>query len=354
MSIAGAVSRRRQPMTRAQAAWCLLIAATLTSAPAYAGSGQTSPMRRRCRTSRQTPFPRRPGRPSSRPSAGRRTVRRTPTPSARSRCCCRPGSSSTSPPSPTSVRRRWHPKTPTGGTSEDSPIPRGRCLPSRRGNSPARMTLAPDRDALVSLRLADARLAAGADNEAATLYQDLVAIPDHAASAWYGLGRLALRRDDMAAARDALQKAVALSPDFGGRALRPRTRAPPRRRRRCGGGLARAATAVPGVRPRARRPVAGSRGGAPRRCLCPAHPGHRRRLREHDGGHSRGIRLHEAALGRREVRGQAHVNLIELYRRAGDAERARQHYLAALDDAGLRGRRASAVRGRPAGAAADR
>ena len=47
------------------------------------------------------------------------------------------------------------------------------------------------------------------------------------------------------------------------------------------------------------------------------------------------IRLHEAALGRPETRGLAHLNLIELYRRAGDVERAKQHYLAALGEAGF-------------------
>jgi tetratricopeptide (TPR) repeat protein len=53
------------------------------------------------------------------------------------------------------------------------------------------------------------------------------------------------------------------------------------------------------------------------------------------GATAEAISLHEAALGRPETRGLAHLNLIELYRRAGDAERAKQHYLAALQQPGF-------------------
>ena len=208
-----------------------------------------------------------------------------------------------------------------------------RALPGSAARQFARAAaLAPGRAALVSLRLADARLAAGADDQAAALYRDLVATPQHAAAAWYGLGRLALRRDDVAAAREALQNAVALFPAFGAAHY-----ALALVQRRTGDAGAAALSLARHQRCPSCGPV-------------PDDPWQARLAALRDDAFAlltRGIaaasastadataeaiRLHEAALGRRELRGEAHVNLIELYRRAGDVARARQHYEAALDE----------------------
>jgi len=195
--------------------------------------------------------------------------------------------------------------------------------------------LAPDRPALVSLRLADARLAAGSDDEAATLYRQLTSVPDHAAAAWYGLGRVALRREDDAAALDALQKAVTLSPDFGAAHY-----ALAQVHRRAGNADAATVSLVKQQRCAACGPflddpwqarVAALRDDALARLT--------RGIAAASGSATEAtaeaIRLHEAALSRPETRGLAHLNLIELYRRVGDVERAKQHYLAALGQPGF-------------------
>ncbi len=211
-----------------------------------------------------------------------------------------------------------------------------RALPESAARQFARAEpLAADRADLVRLRLADACLAAGADDRATVLYRALTATPDYAAAAWYGLGRLALRRHDDAAAREALEKAVSLYPDFGAAHY-----ALAQVHRRAGAtdeasvALARQQTCPACVPPLAdpwqalvetlrddafalltRGIAIGSASGTT--------------------AVSEAIRLHEAALGRPETRGLANLNLIELYRRAGDPERARRHYLAALEEPGL-------------------
>jgi tetratricopeptide (TPR) repeat protein len=206
-----------------------------------------------------------------------------------------------------------------------------RALPASAARQFARTAaLAPHRRRLIALRLADAQLAAGADDAAATLYRDLVASPEHAAAGWYGLGRLALRRDDLVAARQALEKALALSPDFGAAHY-----ALALVQRRSGDADAASVSLARQQRCPACGPV-------------PDDPWQARIAAFRDDAFallSRGIaaasasttaataaaiQLHEAALVRRELRGEAHVNLIELYRRAGDPDRAKQHYQAAL------------------------
>ncbi len=211
-----------------------------------------------------------------------------------------------------------------------------RALPAAAARQFARaLPLAGERAPLVSLRLADAHLAAGADDEATVIYQRLVAVPDVAAAAWYGLGRLALRRGDDPAAREALQQAVSLAPDFGA-----------------------AQYALSQVHRRAGNPDAASVALA-RQQKCPAcgpspdDPWQARIAAMRDDAFAlltRGvaaasgreaaataeaIRLHEAALQRPETRGQAHINLIDLYGRSGDAAQAKSHYLAALDQRGF-------------------
>ena len=332
MSTAWSVSRRRQPMARAQAAWCLLSAATLMSAPAYPGSAQTpseapplpaiaaDAFPEASRASIVAAFRRARDRPADADAAGALAMLLqaweqfdiAAVAYQRAQVLA-PGSADW-----------WY----LGGLTDTA-----RALPVSASRQFARAaSLAPGRAALIALRLADARLAAGADDEAVTLYRDLVAVPEHAAAAWFGLGRLALRRDDTAGARDALSKAVALFPDFGAAHY-----ALALLQRRTGDADAAAVSLTRQQRCPACAPV-------------PDDPWQARVVALRDDAFvllTRGIaaasgstsettleaiRLHEAALSRRELKGEAHVNLIELFRRTGDFPRARQHYLAALDE----------------------
>ena len=211
-----------------------------------------------------------------------------------------------------------------------------RALPESAARQFARASaLAPDRADLVSLRLADAHLAAGADDEAAVLYRTLVTRKEFAAAAWYGLGRLALRRGDDSAAREALQKAVDLQPDFGAAHY-----ALAQLHRRQGNADAAAVALVKQQRCPACAPypddpwqarVAALRDDA----LAQLTRGIAAASAGATEATTAAIRLHEAALHRPETRGLAHLNLIELYRRVGDHVRAKQHYLAALDEPGF-------------------
>ena len=195
--------------------------------------------------------------------------------------------------------------------------------------------LGPGSGPLVSLRLADAHLAAGADDEAAVLYRQLVASGDHAASAWYGLGRIAQRRNDDTAALDALQKAVALSPEFGAAHY-----ALAQVHRRAGDADAAAAALVrqqrcPACGPFVDDPWQARVTALRDDALARLTRGIAAASASATEATAEAIRLHEAALDRPETRGLAHTNLIELYRRVGDAERAKQHYLAAIAEPGF-------------------
>lgn len=193
--------------------------------------------------------------------------------------------------------------------------------------------LAPDTP-LVRLRLADNRLASGDIDGARTLYRGLVAAPDSASAAWYGLGRVLLTGKDDAQARASFEKALALYPDFGA-ALYALAQ------------LQRRAGDAEGARRSLHRQG---------QCLAcwpmPPDPwqekvamlrtdaaalltrGVARASAGTAAANADAIRLHEAALGQASTRGQAHVNLIELYGRTGNAAAAEVHYRAALDEPG--------------------
>lgn len=194
--------------------------------------------------------------------------------------------------------------------------------------------LAPDRD-LVTLRLADARLASGDAEGAAALYRLLVSTPEYAPAAWYGLGRTFLMQKADARARPALEKALALYPDFGAAHY-----AMAQIQRRAGDADAARISLI-----------------RQRQCLAcwpmPDDPWQDRvDMLRNDAGvlltrgiasasagsaaaDAEAIRLHEAVLDRDLTRGQAHVNLIELYGRTGNAGVAHQHYVAALEVPGF-------------------
>lgn len=189
--------------------------------------------------------------------------------------------------------------------------------------------LAPDRP-LIALRLADARLADGDLDGAASLYERLVGVPDTAPASWYGLGRIHLARREDAQARAAFERALSLYHDFGA-----------------------AHYAMAQLHRRAGETVAANDALVrQRQCLAcwpmPPDPwrvrvdalrsdaaaliarGVASASRGAEASDAEAIRLHEAALERDPARLQAHVNLVELYGRTGNVADAERHYRLAL------------------------
>jgi tetratricopeptide (TPR) repeat protein len=202
--------------------------------------------------------------------------------------------------------------------------------------------LAPDRP-LVTLRLADARLAAGDVEGAATLYRRLISTPACAAAAWYGLGRIHLAQKADAEARRAFTEALTLYPEFGAAHY-----AMAQIQRRAGDAEAarRSLTAQRHCLACAPTPddpwqdrVALLRQDAAalltRGIAYAAVGGTAGSVADSAAATAEAIRLHEAVLDTDQTRGQAHVNLITLYGRTGNAAAAHQHYLAALEEPGF-------------------
>lgn len=190
--------------------------------------------------------------------------------------------------------------------------------------------LAPDQP-LVALRLADARLAGGDVEGAEVLYRQLVDVPACAPAAWYGLGRIHLLRKADDKARAAFTRALELYPAFGA-----------------------AHYAMAQIQRRARETEAAALSLArQRQCLAcwpmPEDPWRdrvaslrtdaavliTRGVASAAGGKgaddAEAIRLHEEALARDPSRTLAHVNLIELYGRTGNAADAARHFAAARE-----------------------
>lgn len=184
---------------------------------------------------------------------------------------------------------------------------------------------------LVALRLADARLAAGDIEGAAQLYRHLVEVPACAPASWYGLGRIYLMQQVDGQARAAFARALELYPAFGA-----------------------AHYAMAQIQRRARDTEGAAVSLArQRQCLAcwpmPEDPWRdrvaslrndaavliTRGLASASGGtaadDAEAIRLHEAALAQDPSRSRAHVNLIELYGRTGNAADAARHFAAVRD-----------------------
>jgi tetratricopeptide (TPR) repeat protein len=194
--------------------------------------------------------------------------------------------------------------------------------------------IAPD-NILVALRLADAHLSAGEMDAAAALYDELATASDAAPAALYGLGRVRQAAGDLAGAREAFGRALALYPDFGAAhyALAQ---------------LQRRAGDLQAARASLQRQ---------QQCLAcwpmPPDPWRERieAVRDDAGvllqrgtaqasstdaaAAADAIRLHEAAIERDPTLGQAHLNLITLYGRTGNIARAEAHYRAARDMPGF-------------------
>jgi tetratricopeptide (TPR) repeat protein len=194
--------------------------------------------------------------------------------------------------------------------------------------------LAPDTP-LITLRLADSRLAAGDIDGARTLYRALTSVPACAASAWYGLGRVLVVDKAHGEARAAFEQALALSPEFGAAHY-----ALAQLQRQSGDVEAARLSLLRQQRCMAcwpmppdpwREQVAVLRTDAAAlltRGIDTASAGTA-------AANAEAIRLHERALEEAATRGQAHVNLIELYGRTGNVDAALEHYQAAVGEPGF-------------------
>ncbi len=189
--------------------------------------------------------------------------------------------------------------------------------------------LAPGRP-LVRLRLADAYLASGESDAAAALYRELVAQPEWAAAAWYGLGRIHMAEKADRQARAALEQALAHFPEFGAAhyamAQLQRRAGEPEAARRSLVRQQQCLACAPVLDDPWQDEVAILRTDAAAlltRGIAVASSGGA-------ADNAEAIRLHEAALGTDRARGQALVNLVELYGRTGNAAVAEQHYREAV------------------------
>lgn len=191
------------------------------------------------------------------------------------------------------------------------------------------------RTPIVTLRLADSRLASGDVEAARRLYRGLVSVPSCASAAWYGLGRILVMEEAQGEARAAFEQALALYPEFGAAHYAKAQ-------------LQRAAGDAEGARLSLLRQ---------RQCLAcwpmPADPWNEKVALLRDdaaalltrgiglasagtaAANAEAIRLHERALAQESTRGQAHVNLVELYGRTGNAGAALEHYRAAVAEPGF-------------------
>ena len=150
---------------------------------------------------------------------------RTPKPSARSAACSMPGSNGTAPIRRTRAPRRSRRARSSGRTWTQS------CCSVSRGHAEAvpqlREALAVSPDYLPArVKLAEALFEAGDLDESQRLFEALVREPAAEPAAEFGLGRIAAAKGLHDGAIAHLQRAVALFPGVGRRALRARALLP--------------------------------------------------------------------------------------------------------------------------------
>jgi tetratricopeptide (TPR) repeat protein len=180
---------------------------------------------------------------------------------------------------------------------------------------------------VAQLRLADSLFGAGQWEESVTLYQRLTQQSPPLAQAYYGLGRVATARRDLAAAAGHYRRAIDLFPAYGAAlyALGIVTRQ-----------MGQSAEAVEWLtlaqrfqrsRPSLADPELGEVAG-----LNLGAQQHLRRGIAHEaaGRLADSVEEHERSLALNPGLVQAHLNLISIYGRLGEAEKAEGHYRAAL------------------------
>lgn len=180
--------------------------------------------------------------------------------------------------------------------------------------------------ALLALRHADALLESGQVETARAVYTAAARSSDAEPAAQYGLGRLAMTAGDLTAARTALERAVALVPEFGAAhyALA--------QLHRKSGNLAEARQALARQQqclacwPMPADPYAARLDAVRTDAAALLKQG----LVAAGRDQAKGIELHEQALARNPAFVQAHVNLITLYGQTGNLARTEQHYQAAI------------------------
>ncbi len=177
------------------------------------------------------------------------------------------------------------------------------------------------------LRLADALLAAGQSNESRQLYETVAKKNPAIAQAQYGLGRIKAARGELAAAAEHYRKAVDLFQEYGmahyalGLALRDLGQTAKARE------YLALSQKYKYWRPLLEDPLL--------QAVADLNAGAAQHLKrgvtlESDGKIEQSIAEHERALEINPGLVQAHINLISLYGRAGQAEKAEKHYRAAV------------------------
>ncbi|MFB3920611.1 MAG: tetratricopeptide repeat protein [Terriglobia bacterium] len=178
------------------------------------------------------------------------------------------------------------------------------------------------------LRLAEALMAAGKWKECGDLYAALTRDYPQMPAGHYGLGRVHSARGDSAAAIDSLEKACQLFPPYGAAhyalALAYRRVGPAERVREHLKLYEQSRTSVPGVEDPLRSAVEDLNLGP---------LGHMRRgvTLEQEGKIQEAIAEQEMALDADPKQIQVHINLIALYGRTNEFEKAEEHYRAAID-----------------------
>ena len=177
------------------------------------------------------------------------------------------------------------------------------------------------------LRLAQTSAALGRLDDALALYREILQRRADCSRAWYGLGRVQAALGDRAAAVQSYEKACDLFPEYGAshfalaRELRRLGRLEEAQRHLQA--YSGHATAEPALEDPLLQRVSELNRGAQ------AHMERGAEL-EKAGGLEDSIREQEAALAADPVNVQAHVNLIGLYGRTGNPEKAKEHFEAAV------------------------
>jgi tetratricopeptide (TPR) repeat protein len=177
---------------------------------------------------------------------------------------------------------------------------------------------------LLLLRHADALLENGRPDAARAVYAQAVQIADAEPSARYGLGRIALAAGDLTAARVEFERAIALVPSFGAAHY-----ALAQIKRKLGDPEGAKASMAQHQRCLACWPVPNDPWRASLESVRSDAVFIMRQGVQAAGSQKEdptAIKLHEAAIARAPSMVQARVNLISLYARTGDLERAASQY----------------------------
>ena len=177
------------------------------------------------------------------------------------------------------------------------------------------------------LRLANCLLASADWDASGKLYAEIVEQHPDSADAYYGLGRVRAARRDLAGAGDAYRKATELSPDFGAAhyalALAYRTLGKPDQVEEQLRLYEKNKTGVPPAGDPLLAEVRALNHSATYQVQYGAELERQGKLEESAAAHEKALQIDPNLV-------QAHSNLIELYGRLGQFDKAEEHYSAAM------------------------